>query len=128
MLATDSGAHGELWYDRPTMSGGETVDPLFLPPVIEVFFKALILAEKENAPEIGVDHLLAALDTPAAKTKPVEQSPGPFVPASHRDKPLSNQAKAAIEAAGTRSDLEQLTIDSLRTALLAVKRDYGAQP
>jgi hypothetical protein len=110
------------------MPGGAIVDPPFLPPVIEVFLKALILAEKENAPEIGVDHLLAALDTPTAERKPVEQSPGPFVPASHRDKPLSSQAKAAIEAAGALapSDLEQLTIDSLRTALLAVKRDHGA--
>src|SRR5262245_33623439 len=102
------------------MSGSETVNPPFVPPVIEVFFKALILAEEENASEIGVDHLLTALDSPTTTTEPVEQSMGPFVPAPHRDKPLSSEAKTAIEAAGVLapSDLEQLTIDSLRRALL----------
>lgn len=106
------------------MSGGETV---FLPPVMEVFCKALILAEKENAAEISVDHLLAALDTPTAER--IEQLTGPFLPVPHRDKPLSSDARAAIEAAGALapSGLEHLTIDSLRTALLAVKRDQGAQ-
>ena len=93
-------------------------------PVIEVFFKALILAEKEGAPEIGVDHLLAALDNPTTESKPVEQSTGPFVPAPHRDKALSSEAQTAIEAGGLApSDLEQLTIDSLRKTLLAAKRD-----
>jgi len=105
------------------MSGGETA---FLPSVMEVFCKALILAEKVNAPEIGVDHLLAALDNPTAER--IEPLTGPFLPAPHRDKLLSEDAKAAIEAAGALapSGLEHLTIDSLRTALLAVKRDQGA--
>ena len=95
-------------------------------PVIEVFFKALILAEKEGAPEIDVDHLLAALASPTTESKPVEQSRGLFVPAPHRDKVLSSEAQAAIEAAGAPapSDLDQLTIDSLRRTLLAAKRDH----
>jgi hypothetical protein len=83
------------------MSGNETVNPHFLPPVIEVFFKALILAEEENAPEIGVDHLLTALDSSTTRTEPVAQSMGPFVPTPHRDKPLFSEAKTAIQAAGT---------------------------
>ena len=93
-------------------------------PVIEVFFKALMLAEKESAPEIGVDHLLAALDSPTIESKPVEQSTGPFVPAAHRDKALSSEAQAALEAAGAfgPSDFEQLTTDSLRRTLLDCRR------
>jgi hypothetical protein len=93
-------------------------------PMIEVFFKALILAEKEGAPEIGVDHVLAALDGPSIESKPVEQSTGPFVPAPHRDKALSSEAQAAIEAAGAfdSSDFEQLTTDSLRRTLLDCRR------
>jgi hypothetical protein len=107
------------------MSGGETV---FLPPVMGVLCKALMLAEEENAPEIGVDHLLAALDTPVAVTELAERPPGPYLPAPHCDKPLSNDAKAAIEAAAalTPANLPQLTPDSLRAALLAVKRPRGA--
>src|ERR1043166_1165268 len=99
-----------------------------LPPMMEVFAKALSLAERENAPEIGVDHLMAALDTPTAERKPLEQSLGPLLPSPHRDKPLSSQATAALEAAGALapSGLEHLTIDSIRIALLAVKRDHGA--
>ena len=95
-------------------------------PVIDVFVKALILAEEENAPEISVDHLLAALDSPTTESKPIEQATGPVVPTPHRYKALSSEAKAAIEAAGavTPSDLQQLTIDSLRTALLTTKRGH----
>jgi hypothetical protein len=106
------------------MSGNEANDPSFAPPVIELFVKALILAEKENASEIGVDHLLTALDSPTTRTEAVEQSMGPLVPTPHRDKPFSSEARTAIEAAGgrTTSGLEQLTLDSLRRALLAARR------
>jgi len=104
------------------MSGSEIVYP---PPVVEVFLKALILAENEEAPEIAVDHLLAALNSPTPEREPVEQSTRPFAPAPHRDKALSSEAQKAIAKAGGLgpADLEQLTIDSLRTALLATKRD-----
>jgi hypothetical protein len=108
------------------MSGGETV---FFPPIMKVLCKALMLAEEENAAEIDVDHVLAALDTPVTVTEPAERTLGPYLPSPHRGKPLSNGAKAAIEAAGALApaDLGQLTPDSLRTALLAVKRDQGAR-
>jgi hypothetical protein len=90
-----------------------------------VFFKASLVAETESAPEIGVDHLLAALDGQTTESKPVEQSAGLYVPIPHRDKALSSEAKAAIEAACAVvcCDPEQLTIDSLRTALVASRRD-----
>ncbi len=120
-----SGARRHTWYDRPTMSGDETA---FLLPVMEVFCKALILAESENAAEIGVDHLLAALESPAAVNGSTLHTSEPYLPAPHRDQPLSSQARAAIKAAGalTAFGFEHLTVDSLRTALLAVKRDPGA--
>ena len=107
------------------MSGGETA---LLPPVMEVFCKALILAEGENAAEIGVDHLLAALESPAAVNDTAVQASEHYLPAPHRDRPPSSQARTAVEAAGAHaaSGFEHLTIDSLRAALLAVKRDAGA--
>jgi hypothetical protein len=99
---------------------------LAIPPVVEVFFKALLLAEKESASEIGVDHLLAALDSPTSEDKPVQQSARPYVPIPHRDKAFSSEAKAAIEAACAVApcDVERLTIDSLRRALAAARRDH----
>lgn len=98
--------------------------PPAIPPVVEVFFKALLLSEKESAPEIGVDHVLAALDSPTTESKSVERSTGPYVPIPHQDKAFSSEAKAAIEAACALvpCDLEQLTVDSLRTAFVAARR------
>jgi hypothetical protein len=98
-----------------------------VPPIVEVLFAALFLSERENAPEIGVAHLLAALDTPLSEpitAQPVE----PHSPVPHQDKNLCAEAEAAIEAACARSgcDLEHLTKDSLRAALLAALRDRGA--
>jgi hypothetical protein len=98
-----------------------------VPPVVEVLFAALFLSERENAPEIGVAHLLAALDT--RPSEPITVQPvGPCSPVPHRDKNLSAKAEAAIEAACARSgcDLEHLTKDSLRAALLTALRDRGA--
>jgi hypothetical protein len=99
--------------------------PPAIPPVLDVFFKALLLAEKESAPEIGVDHLFAALNSPTTESRRVEQSAGPYVPAPHRDKAFSSEARAAVEAACALApcDLERLTIDSLRAAL-AARRDH----
>ena len=90
-------------------------------PILEVFCKALVLAEVENAPEIGVDHLLAALGGAITESQRVED--GVHIPAPHREKALSSEARAAIEAASSfeHSSFEQLSINSLRTALLATK-------
>jgi len=82
------------------MSKSETVNPPVFPAAMEVFFQALILADNENAHEIGIDHLLAALDSSTTATDSVEHPAGPFVPAPHRGKPLSAEVKKAFEGAG----------------------------
>jgi len=64
-----------------------------------------------------VEHLLSALDSPTAESRPVQPSTGPFEPVPRRYKPLSSAAKAALAAAGP--DIQSLTVDSLRSALLA---------
>jgi hypothetical protein len=94
-----------------------------IPPVVEVFLKASLLSEKEGASEIDVDHLVAALDSSTTESKSTEQATAPSVPIPHQDKTFSNEAKAAIEAACALVpfDLEQLTVDSLRTALMAAR-------
>jgi hypothetical protein len=104
---------------------GDDVYPPIIAPVVEVFLKALLLSEKAGAREIGVDHLLAALDNPTTERKSVEQSTGPYVPIPYQDPVFSNEAQAAIEGACALvpCDLEQLTIDWLRTALVAARRD-----
>ena len=84
-----------------------------------VFFRALILAERECAPEIRVDHLLAALDVAPTEEKPIPPSAGPFLPCEHRDMPFSSEAEALIETVG---GLEGATLDRLRRALLAIEK------
>jgi hypothetical protein len=85
-----------------------------------VFFRAFILAERECAPEIRVDHLLAALDVASIDENPVMPSAEPFLPCEHRDKVFSCEAEALIESVG---DLEGATLDHLRSALLAAKSE-----
>jgi hypothetical protein len=92
------------------MSGSDT------PPIFDVFFKALFLAEQEGAKEIGIRHLLAALDSPAMETNLGVSSTGPFVPVPRVDKFLSSGAQAAIAALG---NLDHMSIDSLRAVLTA---------
>jgi hypothetical protein len=97
--------------------------------VMQVFFRALILAEKACAPAIGIDHLLAALDGPATEEMPLSPPTGPFVPAEKREMFFSSEAVAVIESLG---GLQAVTKDRLRSALLAAKIEAGkrssAQP
>jgi hypothetical protein len=81
-----------------------------------VFFRALILAEKECAPEIRVDHLLAALDVAPTEETPVPPSAGPLLPCPKREMFFSSEAEARIESVG---GIEGATVDRLRSALLA---------
>ena len=81
-----------------------------------VFFRALILAERECAPEIRIDHLLAALDMALTEERPIPPSVGPLLPCEHRDKFFSSEAEAVIDSAG---GLEGATLDRLRTALFS---------
>jgi hypothetical protein len=85
-----------------------------------VFFRALILAERECAPELRVDHLLAALDVASVEESPVVPSSGPLLPCEHRDKFFSSEAAALIESVG---GLDGATLDRLRRALLAAKSE-----
>jgi hypothetical protein len=105
------------------MSDGHQADLSSISPVIGVFIKALILAERAGATEIGVDHLLAALEFPLVGDEPVAPAPGPVVHTPHREKALSPEAESAVRAAGGGIPLgfEGLTIESLRKALLAEK-------
>ena len=83
-----------------------------------VFFRALILAETECAPEIRLDHLLAALDVAPTEKQPVPSSVGPLLPCEHRDMVVSCEADALIESVG---GLEGATLGRLRSALLTTK-------
>jgi len=59
-----------------------------LPPNMLVLFTALSLAQAQGATEIGVDHLLAALN--AGPSNELESSAeGPFVPAPRLELALS---------------------------------------
>jgi hypothetical protein len=91
---------------------------------LPAFVQAFLLAEEEGAPEIGVEHLLRAIDSPAPPREPLERPAGPYVPAPHRDKPLSIQARSAIEAAceATGADFESLSVAALRAALVRTQR------
>jgi len=85
-----------------------------------VFFRALILAERECAPEIRVNHLLAALDVEPTEETPVPPSTGPFLPCPKREMFFSSEAEALIESVG---GLEGTTLERLRTALLAARSE-----
>jgi len=96
------------------MSDSET------PPIFDVFLKAFFLAHQEGAPEIGIPHLLAALDSPAMEANVSKSQAGPFVPVPRVDKAFSHEAQAVIAALG---DLNQLTVDSLRAALTELRTE-----
>jgi hypothetical protein len=85
-----------------------------------VFFRALILAERECVPEIRVDHLVAALEVAPTEERPVPPTTGPLLPCPKREMFFSCEAEALIESAG---GLEGATLDRLRTALLAAKSE-----
>ena len=76
-----------------------------------VFFRAFILAERECAPETGVDHLLAALDVASTEERPIPPSPGLLLPCPKREMFFSSEAEALIESVG---GLEGVTLDRLR--------------
>ena len=85
-----------------------------------VFFRALILAEREFAPEIRVEHLLAALAVEPTEETPVPPSVGPLLPCPKREIFFSCESEVLIESLG---GLEGATLDRLRTALLAAKSE-----
>ena len=68
--------------------------------VMGVFFTALVLAEKECAVEIRVDHLLATLDMAPTEEKLMPPSAGPLLPCPKREMLFSSEAEAVIESVG----------------------------
>ena len=89
-----------------------------LPPNMAVLFTALLLAHAQEATEIGVDHLLAALDADLHEPEP--RAEGPFVPVPRVELPLSAGVRSVMSSLG---DIESASIDTLPRALLRAKED-----
>jgi hypothetical protein len=87
-----------------------------------VFMRAFLLAQRSNAPEIRIEHLLAALDEdmPSVVESSIPPEP-PFLllPVPHQDLPLSPGAAAALEPLG---DIFNVSLKALRNALLDAQR------
>ena len=75
--------------------------------------RALIRAKEGRATEIDVVHLRAALNE-LRTDPPLVKSEGPFRPVPHVWMAFSPEAAALIASLG---GIEQVTVDSLRTAL-----------
>jgi len=85
-----------------------------------VFMRAFLLAQRSKAPEIRIEHLLAALDEdmPSVVESSIRPEP-PFLPVPHQDLPLSPGAAAALEPLG---DIFDVSLRSLRSVLLDAQR------
>ena len=88
-------------------------------PAMLVLVRALLLAQKSGAPEIGIDHLLAALTPETGSDAPPAPREGPFLPVPRREMALSPDAAAAIARLGA---ISTIPLDVLRIALLSAKR------
>lgn len=78
-----------------------------------------MLAQSSGASEIGIEHLLTALDYEAGFTDPVAPLEGPFVSVPKQDMLLLPGAAEAIAPLG---DIWRITLDVLRGALVSAKR------
>jgi hypothetical protein len=85
-----------------------------------VFVGAFLLAQRSKAPEIRIEHLLAALDEgmPLAVESSIRPEP-PFLPGPHQDLPLSPGAAAAL---GPLGDIFHVSLKALRNVLLDAQR------
>jgi hypothetical protein len=88
-------------------------------PTVLIFVRALMLAQSSGSSEIGIDHLLAALEGKGTSGDPVVSSGGSFSPLQKLDLPLSAEAATALSAY---EDIPNLPLDVLRSALLAAKK------
>ena len=77
-----------------------------------------MLAQSSGSPEIGIDHLLEALDGKGTSAEPVISSEEPFSPLTKLDMPLSTEAAAAL---APHEDVPNMPLDLLRSVLLAAK-------
>jgi hypothetical protein len=91
----------------------ETSDAIF------VFARALLLAERSRASEIGIEHLLAALHDMTSMVEPTMRPEPPFLPVPKQELPLSPGATAAIAPLG---DISHVSLNALRSALMDAER------
>ena len=84
-----------------------------------VLVRALVLAQSSGALEIGIGHLLAALDPETGSAEPVAPREGPFFPVPRQDMALSSDAAMAMAPLG---DISAIPLDVLRSVLLSAKR------
>jgi hypothetical protein len=80
-------------------------------------FKAMLAAETAGAKEIGVEHLLAELESSSGEPAPVEtppEIPEIRLPVPHRDMMLSEKLSCLLESLG---DLQQMNVTDLQRAL-----------
>ncbi len=103
-------AHGPL--GAANMSFTMASEP---PATAQVFFKALMLARAAGAREIGIAHLLAALDAPPVTRESVR--PAVLEPVEKQELPLSPRAAAVVQTLG--DDIFSIPVDTFRRALLA---------
>lgn len=83
-----------------------------------VLLRALVLAQRSGASEIGIDHLLAALDPETRSVNPIAPREGPFFPVPRQDMALSLGATAAMAPLG---DISTIRPDVLLSVLLSAK-------
>ena len=88
-------------------------------PAMLVLVRALVLAQTSGASEIGIDHLLAALDPETSSAEPVAPPEGPFFPVPRQDMALAPDAAAAMAPLG---DISTIPLNVLRSVLLSAKR------
>jgi hypothetical protein len=86
---------------------------------IIVLVRALVFAQSSGASEIGIDHLLAALDSNEPIPTVISGIAERYSAAPKQDMPLALDAIAAISPLG---DLSTVRLDVLRSALLSAKR------
>ena len=87
-----------------------------MPPALQVLFRALGLSLASGCSEIGIAQLLAALEPVPAMSE--EPEPQIRLPAPKQELPLSPAAIAALSSAG---NIETLSLDRLKSVLLAAK-------
>ena len=94
------------------------------PPAVVLLIRAMMVAQNAAATEIGVSHLLEAIDTPNTPPDRFASNPsGPFVPVERQELLLSPGAAGVISNLG---DFSSISIEALRLALLAAK-DQGLE-
>ena len=86
-------------------------------PVLEVFAVALLFAVHDQHNHIGISHLLAAITKTTATVDSLTPPSATLHPAPHVEMSFTPEAASAIQSL---RESDALTVDSLRSALLAI--------